>query len=195
VSELPEPLRRLAAWVEEARAAGVRNADAMTVATASPDGVPSARMVLMRGLDERGLVFFTSFGSVKGRELAVNPRAAAVFYWEPLSRQVRVTGTVGRVAPEESAAYFSTRPWGHRVSAWASAQSEPVASREALDALFEEAERRFAGVEDVPVPPFWGGFRIAPAVVELWESRENRRHDREQWSLGEHGWTSRRLQP
>lgn len=166
-SELdPDPLRQLAAWLDDARAAGLVFPEAMTLATADAEGRPSARMVLLKGLDERGLAFFTSRESRKAAELAARPWAALVFYWQPLDRQVRVEGTVEPLGEAESAAYFRTRPRGSRLAAWASPQSRPLSGRDELERLYAETEERFAGVEP-PLPPFWGGYRVVPAAVEL----------------------------
>jgi pyridoxamine 5'-phosphate oxidase len=154
-----DPIGVLQAWLEEARSV-VPEPGAMTLATATPSGEPSARVVLLRGLDERGLVFFTNRASRKGDELRSNPRAAAVLHWWELGRQVRVEGAVDEISEEESAAYWSTRPRGSRIAAWASPQSRPLSDSGELEALVREAERRFDGTE-VPLPPFWGGYRLA----------------------------------
>ncbi|MCY4087573.1 MAG: pyridoxamine 5'-phosphate oxidase [Actinomycetia bacterium] len=194
---LPEPLERLAAWIEAAgEEVGAVEAYSMALATATAAGEPSLRFVLLRGLDERGLVFFSDYASQKGRELADNPRGAAAFSWPQLGRQVRASGPVTRVSREESACYFAKRPRGHRLAAWSSRQSEPVATREALAERFCGVEQRFAGRDDVPLPPYWGGYRLDPTQVEFWESGENRMHDRvrftRSWSSG---WRSELVQP
>ena len=188
-----DPVVQLQAWLEEARKA-VPQAEAMTLATASSDGHPSARLVLLRGIDERGLVFFTNRISRKGEELQQNPFAALVFYWWELGRQVRVEGRVKEVDPEESGAYWSTRPRASRVAAWVSPQSHPIADRGELDAMFAEAEARFRG-DDVPLPPFWGGYRVIPELVEFWAHRDNRLHDRLRYARSPHGWRRERLAP
>jgi pyridoxamine 5'-phosphate oxidase len=172
----PDPIAALRIWLADAAEASPQP-DAMAVATSTPDGRPSARVVLLRGLDERGLVFFTNLGSRKGGELAANPRAAAVFHWWELGRQVRVEGVVEEVARDESAAYWVTRPRASRVAAWASPQSEPLSDRDELETLFEDAEGRFTE-EEVPLPGFWGGFRIVPELFEFWTHRDDRLHDR-----------------
>jgi pyridoxamine 5'-phosphate oxidase len=190
-----DPVRQLAAWLEEAAAAGVTEPNAMTLATASADGVPSARMVLLKGVDDRGLVFYTNYGSRKGDELAANPRAALVLYWAPLERQVRVEGRVEKVSREESAAYFASRPRGSRLGALASPQSAVVAGRSVLEERLAELETAHPG-EDVPLPDNWGGYLVVPEVVELWQGRPNRLHDRLRYRAdGRGGWIRERLAP
>jgi pyridoxamine 5'-phosphate oxidase len=190
-----DPVRQLAAWLEEAAAAGVTEPNAMTLATASADGVPSARMVLLKGVDDRGLVFYTNYGSRKGDELAANPRAALVLYWAPLERQVRVEGRVEKVSREESAAYFASRPRGSRLGALASPQSAVVAGRSVLEERLAELETAHPG-EDVPLPDNWGGYLVVPEVVELWQGRPNRLHDRLRYRAdGRGGWIRQRLAP
>jgi pyridoxamine 5'-phosphate oxidase len=190
-----DPVRQLAAWLEEAAAAGVTEPNAMTLATASADGVPSARMVLLKGVDDRGLVFYTNYGSRKGDELAANPRAALVLYWAPLERQVRVEGRVEKVPREESAAYFASRPRGSRLGALASPQSAVVAGRSVLEERLAELETAHPG-EDVPLPDNWGGYLVVPEVVELWQGRPNRLHDRLRYRAdGRGGWIRQRLAP
>ncbi len=166
----------------------------MTLATATPDGVPSARVVLLRGIDERGLTFFTNRSSRKGDELRANPRAALAIHWWELGRQVRVEGVVEEVALEESAAYWETRPRGSQIAAWASRQSQPLADRAELACLVAEVEGRFRD-GPVPLPPFWGGYRVLPETVELWEHREDRLHDRRLFTRAESGWRAERLAP
>ena len=188
-----DPIARLRSWLEDAGAA-VREPHAMTLATATRDGRPSARVVLLRGLDERGLTFFTNRTSRKGDELRSNPRAAAAIHWWELGRQVRVEGTVEEVSPEESLAYWVTRPRGSQIAAWASPQSRLLADSAALDALVEEAEQRFAD-EDVPLPAFWGGYRLVPDSIELWRHRDDRLHDRVLYVREGRGWRNERLAP
>jgi pyridoxamine 5'-phosphate oxidase len=190
-----DPLRQLAAWFEEARAAGIELPEAAALATASADGAPSARMVLVKDIGPDGLVFYSGYESRKARELDANPRAAVAVYWHALGRQARIEGRVERIPRAESEAYFSARPRASRLSAWASRQSEPIGSRVELEAAAAEAARRFGGGE-VPLPPHWGGFRLRPERVELWEHRADRLHDRllyERSAVG--GWTLSRLQP
>jgi pyridoxamine 5'-phosphate oxidase len=188
------PLQQLAAWLDEARAAGVAQPDAMTLATASADGAPSARMVLLRGLDDRGAVFYTNAESRKGRELLENPRAALVFHWDPLGRQVRLEGSVERVDDEESDAYFASRPLPSRLGAWASDQSRPIESREALMERYAETAARF-GDGPVPRPPYWNGFRVVPDAVEFWEHGAHRLHDRIRYTRAGASWIAERLAP
>jgi len=190
----PDPLRQFEAWFEEARAARIELAETTALATATRDGRPSARMVLMKGFDERGFVFYSGYESRKGRELAENPRAAMCFYWHALGRQARIEGTVERVAPEESAEYFGTRPLGSRLSATVSRQSQVVESREELQTAAEELRARY-GDEAVPLPADWGGFRLAPEVFEFWQHREDRLHDRFRYRPADGGWLIERLAP
>ena len=189
----PDPLSSLRAWLDEAAAVSSAT-PAMTLATATADGRPSALIVLLQGVDERGVTFFTNRSSRKGEELAANPRAALVLHWWELGRQVRVEGTVEEVEPAVSESYWATRPRRSRVAAWASPQSLPVASRAALEASFAATEERFRG-GDVPLPPFWGGFRVEPELVEFWTHRENRLHDRIRYVRSEGAWRRERLAP
>jgi pyridoxamine 5'-phosphate oxidase len=185
----PDPLRQFESWFAAAREAGLRAPEAMALATATPDGAPSARMVLMKGADERGFVFFTSYESRKGDELEANPRVALLFYWEPLGRQVRVEGSVERVAAEESDAYFASRPPGSRAGAAASRHSRPLADRAQL-------ERTVAALgDDVARPEWWGGYRVRPERYEFWQHRENRLHDRFLYERDGEAWSIRRLYP
>ena len=188
----PDPLRQFAAWFEEAGAAGVRAPEATALATATPDGQPSVRMVLLKGFDERGFVFFTGYESRKGAELAANPRAALLFYWDPLGRQVRIEGPVERVAEAESDAYFASRPRGAQISASVSPQSRVVESRASLEAA---AARLRARGGELPRPPAWGGFRLAPQTYEFWQHRSNRLHDRLRYRHDGARWTIERLGP
>jgi pyridoxamine 5'-phosphate oxidase len=190
-----DPFAALRSWLEEARAAELHEPEAMALATATASGQPSARMVLLRALDERGLCFFTNYESRKAGELAVNPQAAVALNWgPPLRRQVRVEGTVERLTEDESRAYFETRARESRLGAWASPQSHPLTSRDELDERYAAAEARFAGAE-VPLPPFWGGYRLVPTAIELWQNRPNRLHDRARYERDGAGWTRARLAP
>jgi pyridoxamine 5'-phosphate oxidase len=188
-----EPVAQISRWMSDALAAGVTEANAATLATATPDGAPNARIVLVKGLDARGLTFFTNYESAKGRELAANPRAALVLFWKELERQVRVVGDVAKVDVAESEAYFASRPRGSQLGARASHQSEVVASRELLDARLAALDAELPG--EVPLPSFWGGYRLAPRSVELWQGRPNRMHDRLRYVADGGAWRVERLSP
>lgn len=190
----PDPIALFREWYQAAERAGIFMPEAMTLATATPDGRPSARTVLLKGFDARGFVFFTNYGSRKARELTENPRAALCFHWAVLERQVRIEGTVTRTTVEESEAYFRTRPRGSRIGAWASRQSEELDSRETLEARVRELDAKYPG-ENVPLPEFWGGFRVAPERIEFWQGRLNRLHDRLLYTRQADGWQIRRLYP
>ena len=190
----PDPLRQFERWFDEARARGVDVPEAMALATATPTGRPSVRMVLLKGADGRGFAFYTNDESRKGGQLAANPHAALLFHWQALGRQVRVEGGIERVPDEEADAYFATRPHGSRLAAWASAQSRPVAGRAELERLYAEAASRYPG-DDVPRPPHWGGFRLAPEAYEFWQHAENRLHDRIRYERAGTGWSRMRLAP
>jgi pyridoxamine 5'-phosphate oxidase len=194
-AELPsDPIALVQRWCADAQAAGIEQADAMTLATATPDGRPSARAVLLKGVDARGFAFFTNYESRKARELEANPRAALVLLWVALHRQIRATGTVVRLSEDESDAYFATRPRGSQLGAWASAQSRPLADRAELEARWAALDERYAGAV-VPRPPHWGGYRVEPDEIELWQGRANRLHDRVAYTRSDGGWERLRLQP
>ena len=186
-----DPLAVFHDWFEEARAAGVDAPEVMTVATADADGRPSARMLLLKSADERGFTFFTGYESRKGRELDENPRAALVFYWRPLGRQVRVEGTVRRLPEEESDAYWATRPPRSRAAAAASRQSEPIADRGELE---DEFERLLPG-DEAPRPERWGGYLLEPDTIELWQHRDDRLHERLRFTRAREGWVAQQLAP
>jgi pyridoxamine 5'-phosphate oxidase len=191
----PDPLRQFTLWFDEARAAGVFEPEAMALATATPEGAPSARMVLLKGFDERGFVFFTNYGSRKADELESNPRAALLFHWKAIGRQVRIEGSVERVSAEETAAYVRTRGRASQLGALASPQSREIASREELEALVAEVEQRYRDAE-LPIPDSWGGYRVDPQVYELWQHGEARLHDRLRYRRGARGeWVLERLAP
>jgi pyridoxamine 5'-phosphate oxidase len=190
-----DPLSRFQAWYEQAAAAGLPEPEAMALATATPDGTPSVRFVLLKAIDERGVEFFTNYESRKGRELAANPRAALAVLWKPLQRQVRLEGTVEVLDEEESDAYFASRSRGSQLGAWASEQSRPIPDRGLLEERLAAADARFAGT-DVARPAYWGGYRLLPSVIEFWEGRPNRLHDREAFRLEPGGfWSVTRLAP
>ena len=190
------PIRQFQVWIDEAGANGVSEQDAisMTLATATEGGEPDARIVLLKSFDDSGFVFYTNYQSRKGKELGDNPRACLLFYWSQLWRQVRIEGRVTKVSDEESDAYFQSRPLGSKLGAWASNQSDVIASRAALEKRFTELQERFG--EDVPRPPHWGGYRVKPAAIEFWQGQENRLHDRLRYRLQENGsWVIERLGP
>jgi pyridoxamine 5'-phosphate oxidase len=189
-----DPVQRFQEWFREAEQAGVEVPEAMTVATASPDGAPSARMLLLKGADEDGFVFYSGYVSRKARELEQNPRAALVFYWRPLGKQVRVEGQVEHVPEAESDAYFATRPRGSQLAALASHQSHRLESREELERRYAQLEQEYEG-RDVPRPRDWGGFRLRPDSIEFWEHRENRLHERTCYTRAREGWTVDLLSP
>jgi pyridoxamine 5'-phosphate oxidase len=188
------PLETLAAWIEEAGERGASEPEAMALATSTLLGIPSVRIVLCRGIDVRGLRFFTNYESRKGAELDRNPRAAVAFHWPVLGRQTRVEGDVERLSPAESDAYFHSRPRGHQLSAWASAQSRPLASQEELRRRMEELASLYHG-RDVPRPSYWGGFLLRATAVELWAQGVDRLHDRVRYELDAGAWTAQRLAP
>ena len=190
------PIRQFQVWIEHVRANGVSEQDviSMTLATATGDGNPDARIVLLKGFDDRGFVFYTNYQSRKANELKENPRACLLFYWSQLWRQVRIEGTVEKVSNEESDEYFQSRPLGSKLGAWASDQSEEIESRAILETRFAELEKQFG--DNVPRPPHWGGYRVRPHTIEFWQGQENRLHDRLRYKLQQDGtWLIERLAP
>lgn len=189
-----DPFRQFEKWFEEVAAAKVTEPNAMVLATATRDGRPSTRTVLLKGLDGRGFVFYTNYDSRKGRELGENARASLLFPWIAFERQVTVEGTVAKLSREESDAYFHSRPRQSQLAAWASPQSTIIGSRAALDDAMKTLEKKYAGVE-VPLPPHWGGYRVTPEIVEFWQGRRSRLHDRLRYRREQDGWTIERLAP
>lgn len=190
------PILQFEKWFADAHNAGIREPNAMTLATVGPGGMPSARTVLLKEVSEQGFVFYTNYESRKGRELANNPNAALVFFWAELERQVRVEGTASTVSRVQSAAYFNSRPKGSRLGAWASRQSSVVKSRTILETRLRELEERYRDTEDVPTPDFWGGYCIRPVRIEFWQGRPNRLHDRLCYRLEtDSNWRLERLAP
>lgn len=195
-----DPVAMFRRWLHEAVTAGLHEPNAMVVSTVSAEGRPSSRMVLLKRLDERGFVFFTNYDSRKGADLAAHPVAALLFPWHDLERQVRIEGSVTPLTPEENAAYFATRPRASQLGAWASPQSQVVASRAELDQRYDAAANRFPELQDVPVPPHWGGYLVVPDLVEFWQGRRGRMHDRLRYRRtsttdGAGTWSLERLAP
>ncbi len=191
----PDPIRQLGIWLDEALQSEVLEVNAMALATATPEGRPSVRIVLLRGLDQRGLSFFTNYESRKAREIEANPFGSMVFFWHEVERQVRVEGRIERVSADESDRYFESRPAGSKLGAWSSPQSQVIAGRDALEAQFHELEDRYPD-GTIPRPPNWGGYRLIPDSVEFWQGRPNRLHDRLRYRrVSENGWLIERLAP
>jgi pyridoxamine 5'-phosphate oxidase len=188
------PIGQFSEWMQEAIDADLLDVNAMTLATADKNGVPSARIVLLKSIDKKGLVFFTNYESNKGKDLAENPKASVVFFWKELERQVRVTGTVERILKKESEEYFKSRPYESQISAWASNQSSEVKSRKELEEKFAELKNKYP-VKKVPLPDFWGGYRINPDRFEFWQGRPNRLHDRIAYIKERGKWKIVRLAP
>lgn len=195
MDQAANPLEQVRSWYDAAVAAGLPEPSAMALATASPEAVPSVRFVLLKGIDARGVEFYTNYESRKGRELAANPRGALAMYWQPLGRQIRLEGPVEVLPGDESDAYFATRDRGSRIGSWASLQSRPIPDPAWLDARVAEAEARF-GADEIPRPPYWGGYILRPTAIELWENRPNRLHERRVFTaVAGAGWKEERLSP
>jgi pyridoxamine 5'-phosphate oxidase len=190
----PDPIQQFQIWFDQALKADIIEPNAMTIATATKEGIPSARIVLLKGVDERGFVFYTNYESRKGQELMANPQASLVFWWGALERQVRIEGTVEKVSDQETAAYFHSRPLGSQLGAWASAQSRVIPNREVLEQRLDDLTKQYEG-QTIPRPMHWGGLRIIPHTVEFWQGRSSRLHDRLLYQRTESGWTIARLAP
>jgi pyridoxamine 5'-phosphate oxidase len=192
---LQDPIAQFSAWWQEVTHAGIEEANAMTLATANADALPDARIVLLKGFDDRGFVFYTNYESAKGRELLENPRACLVFFWKELERQVRITGLVALAGDKESDEYFNSRPEGSRIGAWSSPQSEVIEDRQWLENNEKKMRERFAG-KPIARPSWWGGYRVKPTIIEFWQGRSSRLHDRILYSLQPNGdWKIERLAP
>ncbi len=189
----PSPTQQFAKWFQDALKANLPDPNAMTLATCPPGGRPSARIVLLKGLDQRGFTFFTNYLSRKGHDLAANPMASLVFFWPEIERQIRIEGKVEKVTPAESDEYHRTRPRGSQLGAWCSEQSEVVAGREVLEARLRELEQKYP--DEVPRPPHWGGYRLVPDMIEFWQGRPNRLHDRIRYRIANAVWIMERLSP
>lgn len=190
-----DPIEQFERWFSDALAAEIAEPNAMTLATCTPDGRPSARVVLLKGVDPRGFIFFTDYRSRKSQEMEASGRAALCFYWMEIERQVRIEGTISRVEAAESEGYFRSRPRGARIGAWASVQSQVIPHRAWLEAQVRAAAERFGDDGEVPLPPHWGGFRVTPTELEFWQGRPNRLHDRLRYRRGSQGWEIERLSP
>ena len=189
-----DPIQQFSLWFGEALKAELLDTNAMTLATASRDGVPAARIVLLKGFDEAGFVFFTNYESAKARDLDDNPRACLLLFWAVLERQIRITGRVTKTSAEESQTYFQSRPFQSQIGAWASAQSQKVGDRAILESRYAELAAKYAG-GPVPLPPFWGGYRVAPESIEFWQGRTSRLHDRLLYARRDGRWERSRLSP
>lgn len=191
----PDPVAQFAFWFEEARNSQLLEPNAMTLATAAPDGYPGARTVLLKGYDPHGFTFFTNYESRKGAELLANPRATLLFTWLELQRQIRIEGNIEKISRETSLAYFQSRPRENQIGAWASPQSRVIAGREVLEKRELEMEEKFAGLDKLPMPDYWGGYLLRPVAIEFWQGRMSRLHDRILYTQTETGWRIERLAP
>lgn len=191
----PDPIEQFRLWLAEADSEGIYEPNAMVLSTIDPDGRPSSRTVLLRGVSDHGFAFYTDYTSRKGQALAGHPNVSVVFPWYPLHRQVLVTGVVEKVSAADSDDYFASRPRGSQIGAWASDQSKPIGSREDLEAKVDEVERRFGDVDSIPRPEKWGGFVVKPETIEFWAGRRSRLHDRIRYAREGGGWSTQRLQP
>jgi len=190
-----DPFDQFTRWWDDAMNSSIDEVNAMTLATATTEGIPSARIVLLKGFDQNGFVFFTNYQSQKGKELEDNPHAALVFFWKELERQIRIEGQVEKISEKESDAYYNSRPAGSRIGAWASPQSEPIDNREVIENNFAELEKKF-GATAIPRPGYWGGYIVRPAMIEFWQGRSSRLHDRIQYCLqADNNWVIQRLAP
>lgn len=189
-----DPFRQFAVWFEQATRAGIVEPNAMSHATVSPEGQPSIRIVLLKGVDDQGFIFFTNYESRKGRDMITNPKSALLFFWSALERQVRIEGIIEKIDHNQSKAYFDSRPEGSRIGAWSSHQSEVVNSRDALEKRYEENRAKFAGTE-IPMPDYWGGYRLIPSMIEFWQGRGSRMHDRIRYRHLGDSWVIDRLSP
>lgn len=194
VDVLDNPIAMFGDWFSQAKDSGIILPESLTLATATKEGMPSARVVLLKSFDDSGFTFFTNYNSRKGQELCDNPQAAMVFHWNILQRQVRIEGRIERVSEEESLAYFHSRPRGSQIGAWASYQSSEIDSRDVLSDKVKELEAKYQGKE-IPLPPFWGGFKLIPTHMELWQGRSDRLHDRYYFTQTDSGWQRSRLAP
>lgn len=190
----PNPLKQFQTWFDQAQSANILEPNAMTLATASKEGIPAARIVLLKGVDDRGFTFYTNYESRKGQELAANPQAVLVFWWEPLERQVRIEGSVEKVSAQETEEYFHSRPRGSQLGALASPQSQVITSREVLENRLEDFTRAYQD-QEIPRPDHWGGYRVVPHTIEFWQGRPNRLHDRLRYCLEQNQWMIERLAP
>ena len=190
----PDPFKQFARWFGDAAAADIRDVNAMALATVSPDGMPSIRIVLLKGISDRGFVFFTNYESEKGRQIAENPRVGLNLFWVQLARQIRITGRAEKTTAAESEEYFHSRPHGSQLGAWASSQSEVIENREVLERQLAEVTRKFQG-GPIPLPPNWGGYRVVPETIEFWQGRTNRLHDRFRYRREGGDWLIERLSP